>query len=59
MRVFDDGGPDANLWFELAPGLFWCGDNVTDAKDTRYILPTCGASLDQVLTIPGVKEVTP
>lgn len=39
MRVFDDGGGFASLWFELDTDRFWCGDDLADAEETRRALP--------------------
>lgn len=44
MRIFDDGGKDTNLWFELEPGLFWCGNDKSDAEQCREQVVNIGAS---------------
>jgi hypothetical protein len=51
VRVFDDGGCRANLWFELEPNRFWCGDNQPDAEDTRRMLPRLGQTEERLHTM--------
>lgn len=54
-RVISDG----LKWFELSPGLFWCGTSWANAEEIRHHLPEARVDLRKLLdAYPNAKDIT-